>query len=60
MIVRKISDDEFSITATADELIVLGNCLNEVCHGIAVLEFETRLGGTREEVSEMLDKIRLR
>jgi hypothetical protein len=60
MMVKRISDDEFSITATAGDLIVLGNCLNEVCHGIALFEFETRLGATKEEVRRMLDKIRLR
>jgi hypothetical protein len=57
MIVNRISNNEFSVAVTTDELIALGNCLNEVCNGIELFEFETRVGASREEVARMLDKI---
>ena len=57
MTVNRISNNEFSVSMTRDELIALGNCLNKVCNGIELFEFETRVGASREEVGRMLDKI---
>ncbi len=33
-----------SINITRDELLVINAALNEVCNGIEVFEFETRIG----------------
>jgi hypothetical protein len=57
MIVERVSDSEVSIAVTDDELDLLVNCLNEVCNGITVHEFETRLGAPMEDVYEMLHKL---
>ena len=39
------------------ELILINNALNEVCNGIDVPEFGTRLGGTTEEANQLLREI---
>jgi hypothetical protein len=41
-------DSEFIVIADRRELEVISNALNEVCHGIDVAEFSTRLGSSRE------------
>lgn len=40
-----------------DDLIILSNALNEVCHGIDLVEFSTRLGAEVEEVKQLLLEI---
>lgn len=42
---------------TEDELLVLNSALNEICNGISVSEFETRIGATRDDVAPLLMKI---
>jgi hypothetical protein len=34
---------------------MIGNCLNEVCHGIDLFEFETRIGASKEETRRVLE-----
>ena len=40
-----------------DELGTIGNSLNEVCNGIHVADFESKMGGNPEEVEHILDEI---
>jgi len=47
-----------------DELLIMNAALNEICNGIAVFEFQTRIGADRErvdaplkEVGSLLDKM---
>jgi hypothetical protein len=40
-----------------DELLILNNALNEVCNGVALFEFETRIGATRDRVVVLLKEI---
>jgi len=40
-----------------DEAKRINNALNEVCNGIDVEEFETRLGWPRNRLSELLSQI---
>jgi len=40
-----------------DEALVVANALNEVAHGIAIPEFATRLGASRDAVVAMLRTI---
>ena len=40
-----------------EELLILNAALNEVCNGIAVFEFETRIGADREQVAALLKEI---
>lgn len=48
---------EADIRVSSDELVIMNNALNEVCHGIAVPEFETRIGHPLERVQELLNAI---
>lgn len=40
-----------------DEAQMINNALNEVCNGIDVEEFETRVGWPRARLSELLSQI---
>ena len=46
-----------ALSVTEDELRILNNALNEVCHGIDVPEFATRMGATLAEVQALLARI---
>jgi hypothetical protein len=42
------------------ELMIIGNALNEVCHGPEAVpdpEFHTRMGGDRAEAQRVLERI---
>jgi hypothetical protein len=39
------------------EAWVITQALNEVCNGISIPEFSTRMGASREAVVEMLDRL---
>jgi hypothetical protein len=49
----ELKDRSVVIELSDRELILINNALNEVCNGIDVPEFETRLGGTTEEASQL-------
>ena len=57
MRVVKVAGSQFEISVTETELSILCGCLNKVCNGIHIFEFETRLGATVEDVSSMLDAL---
>ncbi len=40
-----------------DEALMINHALNETCNGIDIEEFETRLGCSRVELSDLLDQI---
>jgi hypothetical protein len=42
------------ISVTSDELIIVNNALNEVCNGLYIDEFETRIGFSIEQVNKLL------
>lgn len=46
------------ISFNLHELLVLNAALNEVCNGIEIFEFSTRIGAERGEVLEMLSELR--
>lgn len=45
------------INITESELLILNSALNEICNGMDVAEFETRIGSEKNEVAVMLSKI---
>lgn len=47
----KVNNQTATVSLSHEELIILNAALNEVCHGIAVFEFETRIGASKEEVA---------
>jgi hypothetical protein len=47
----------FVVHLTRAEINIVANCLNEVAYGINVLEFETRIGATLEDVEQLLSQM---
>ena len=47
------------LSFTADELKIINNALNEVCHGVSLgdNEFATRLGASRRQAEAVLAKV---
>ena len=45
------------IELSHEELLVLNAVLNEVCNGIDVFEFETRIGAPRAMVERLMEEI---
>jgi hypothetical protein len=39
---------------TRGELAIINNALNEICHGIDLPEFATRIGAERDEAKRLL------
>ena len=54
-----MAEKRITLELAIDELRIVNSCLNEVCNGIDIedFEFDTRLGVSREEVSTLLQKI---
>lgn len=57
MQVRGNTQSGYTITLTRTELDVLQQCLNETANGIAVPEFEIRVGATIEDVRHLLEML---
>ena len=51
--------EQSHISLSRDELLIVNAALNEVCNGISIFEFETRIGADRKQVSAILENIRL-
>jgi len=54
MKIEKDGKDTVRIEASTTELEILNNALNEVCNGIEVPEFETRVGCSLEDAIKLL------
>lgn len=53
----KIDKDNFILEISKDELGVLSNALNEVCNGIEVWEFDTRIGIKIDNARKILESL---
>lgn len=51
-----VTRDSAELNITESELLILNAALNEVCNGIDIAEFETRIGSEKEEVAVLLKK----
>lgn len=54
MKIEKDSSGLFVLHASSDELIIINNALNEVCNGLPLRDFETRVGASLTEVESLL------
>ncbi|AHK21647.1 MULTISPECIES: hypothetical protein [Yersinia pseudotuberculosis complex] len=52
-----VTKQQAELRLTNDELLILNSALNEICNGIVISEFDTRIGATREDVTLLLEKI---
>ena len=48
---------EMLVRLTKSDLLILNNALNEVCNGIDIPEFQTRIGVTQSEAAALLTSI---
>jgi hypothetical protein len=46
-----------NVELSRDELEILNNALNEVCHGLDIEEFSIRMGAEKPEVLRLLHRI---
>ena len=61
-----VDEKKTELSLDNNELLILYSALNEVCNGISVPEFETRIGASKEaaftllnDLGRILDKVRL-
>ncbi|CNL96451.1 hypothetical protein [Yersinia aleksiciae] len=52
-----VTKSNADINITESELLILNSALNEVCNGIDIAEFETRIGSERDNIAALLSKI---
>jgi hypothetical protein len=52
-----LSADLVTLEITKQELEIISNSINEVCHGIDIEEFETRIGYPRDRLRVLLSQI---
>jgi len=45
------------ISFSNDELVILNNALNEICNGVDIPQFQTRVGYSRERVEDLLEQM---
>jgi hypothetical protein len=45
------------IAISHEELLIMNAALNEICNGIAMFEFETRIGANRDRVAALLKEV---
>lgn len=49
--------DRSRVELDRNELLIMNAALNEICNGIALFEFETRIGADRERVAALLKQV---
>ena len=59
MEVIETTGEQSHIGISRDELLIVNAALNEVCNGIEVFEFETRIGADRGHVAALLKEVGL-
>ena len=57
MHIEQVKKETTTISLSKEELVILNNALNEVCNGLDLNEFSTRMGAERENVDELLSEI---
>ena len=54
MELKEVREDGALVSLTAEELLAICNALNEVCNGLDVPEFATRMGIERDDALHLL------
>lgn len=57
MQVVNITAERSQVELDRNELLIVNAALNEICNGIALFEFETRIGVDRERVATLLKQV---
>jgi hypothetical protein len=57
MKIERTATGTFLLHASADEMLLLNNAVNEICYGLEVPEFEIRIGVSLAEAQSVLREI---
>ncbi len=57
MTVTDIEKENCTLRLTFDEIMIFNNALNEVCNGLNLSDFSTRMGGEINEVKNLLQEV---
>lgn len=57
MEISRFASGTYILKATAQEMLLLNNALNEICNGVDIPQFETRVGVSREFAEELLQQV---
>jgi hypothetical protein len=56
-LLEKTVDSQIRIEISQEELAIIANSMNEVCNGIDIDEFDTRIGASIESVKQLLREV---
>jgi hypothetical protein len=54
MELKRVDESGALVVLSSDDLLTICNALNEVCNGLDISEFATRMGVEREEALDLL------
>ncbi|MEH1992006.1 hypothetical protein [Nostoc sp.] len=57
MQIEQVEKEITTIRLSQEEVVIINNALNEVCNGLYLNEFSTRIGASRANVEELLFQI---
>ncbi|WP_335143015.1 hypothetical protein [Nostoc sp.] len=57
MQIEQVEKEITTIRLSQEEVVIINNALNEVCNGLDMNEFSTRIGASRANVEELLFQI---
>jgi hypothetical protein len=57
MKIERTATGTFLLHANEEEMVLLNNAINEICHGMGVPEFEVRIGVSLAEAPSVLREI---
>lgn len=57
MKILNVSEQHLEISIDQEELLILNSALNEIVNGLALFEFETRIGASRNRAAKLLEEI---
>lgn len=57
MKVIEIISNRCTVNVSNQELLIINAALNEICNGIEVFEFDTRIGASRQQVRDLLMQV---
>jgi hypothetical protein len=58
MDLRRFEAGRANVDLSLDELRIVGNALNEVCNGLDIAEFSTRIGAEHDDALWLLQEVR--
>ena len=57
MEILDITKLKVTLDMTESELLILSSALNEICNGIDVPEFDTRIGASKDDAASLLERV---